>query len=346
MAIRRQHTEVFVGLFLFFGLIIMGALVLQYGRIQEKFKDHYSLQMDLPDASGIRKGVPVRLAGSDVGYVANEPVLKTDFSGLRLNLKIYTERKIPRQSTFTVGTNGLMGDTFIRIVLPEKHDGQYFKPNDLIIGNPRSDLNDMQHNAESMLKEVSFAISEIHKTVKGLDSLFGRIESDVMADENLANLKSMLAELRESSQNINQATKKLDPILANTNSIIQDAKKSAGKIDGLLSDTQMAMKEVTVAMKDIQTTTAAADPILAELRSVLQQADRTIGKIENGNGLAAALVNDSGLRRDVESLVGKLDRNGVLFYPREKKPKPAKLAPANTEPKKKPFQWLKPKNKR
>ncbi len=350
MAIRRQYTEVFVGLFLFFGLVVMGILVLQYGRIQNKLKDHYTLQLDLPDASGIRKGVPVRLAGTDVGFVSEEPALKGDYSGLRLELKIFAERKIPRQSKFTIGINGLMGDTFVRIVLPEKHNGEYFKDGELIVGNPGSDLNEIQTNAETLLKEVNKAIGEIHSTVASLDSLFDKIETGVMDEENISNIKLTLTELKESSQNINEATQKLDPILSNTSQIIQDAQKATGKVDEVLTSTQATMEKITAAMESVQTTTANADPVLAELRSVLKQTNRTINKIENGNGLAAALVNDSELRRDVESLVDKLDRNGVLFYPREKKTKPVKPATVKIAPetkeKKKPFQWLKLKNKR
>ncbi len=347
MAIRKQYTEVFVGLFLFFGLAVMGILVLQFGRIQDKLTDHYTLKLDLPDASGIRKGVPVRLGGTDIGSVATTPVLKSDFSGLRLELKIFAERKVPRGSQFAVGTSGLMGDTFIRINLPEKHDGEYYKPGELITGRTGSDLNDIQNNAESLLKEVSKSIGEVRKTVEKLDTLFQRVETGVLDDENLSNIKLILTELRESSININQATQKLDPIVSNTDKIIREAQGATGKVNGVLTSTEDAMKEVIVTMQSIQTTITATDPVLVELREVLQQANRTINKIENGDGLAAVLVNDSELRRDVESLIDKLDRNGVLFYPREKQNKATKPPVADTPQKKrKPFQWLKPKKDR
>ncbi len=324
----------------------MGILVLQFGRLENKLTDQYTLKLDIPDASGIRKGVPVRLGGTDVGFVATEPALKDDYSGLRLELNIYAERKIPRGSEFTVGTTGLMGDTYIRINLPEKHSGEYFHPDELIAGSTGSDLNELQNNAESLLKEVSKAIGEVHKTVKTLDGLFLRIETGVLDDENLSNIKLILTELRESSININQATQKLDPLVSNTGKIIQDMQGAAGKVDGVLTSTEEAMQEITTAMRSVQTTITTADPVLDELRVVLQQANNTLNKIENGNGLASALINDSELRRDVESLVDKLDRNGVLFYPREKKSKPTKPPVATVEKKKSPFQWLKPKKER
>ena len=43
-----------------------------------------------------------------------------------------------------------------------------------------------------------------------------------------------------------------------------------------------------------------------------------MSRLQKGDGLAAALLNDSDLKRDLESALDKLDRFGFLFYPRER----------------------------
>jgi len=328
----------------------MGILILQFGRVQNKLKNHYTLQLDLPDASGIREGVPVRLGGKDIGYVTKDPVLKSDFSGLRMELKIFSATRIPRQSTFTVGTSGFMGDSYVKVSLPEKRGGSFFQPGELIVGAQAGGLDDIQGSAEHILQEVSKAIGDVQDTVSNLDSLFNKIEKGVLDDENVSNVKLILSELKESSQNINQMTQKLDPIVSNADDTLKEAKDAASQVDGTLSVTREAMEEITAAMKSIQTTMDTADPSLEDLRDVLRKTNHTLDQIEHGNGLAAALINDSELRRDLESLIDKLNRNGVLFYPREKNRKPVKSSPEKPEQKegqtekRGPFQWLKLKH--
>ena len=368
-AIRRQYTEVFVGLFVFFGLAIMGVLILQFGRFQDKLRNHYPLKVEFPDASGIRKGVPVRLGGADIGYVENEPVLKDDFSGLLLDLKIYNDRKIPRDSKFTVGTNGLMGDTYVKVVLPEKHTGKYYDSGELIKGTTGGGLDVLQGSAEDLLQKVNGAIEDVQKTVSSLDTVFHKIENGVLDDENIKNIRVMLAELKESSENINNVSKKLDPLVVDAGETIKEAKSAVSKMDGTFASAKKTFDEATEAVQSIKSTVAKAepalenlDPTLSELRAVLKNANRAIGKIENGEGVAAALISDSGLREDLESFVDKLDRHGVLFYPRDKKekgkifrarpteavaqdrpalPRPGTNTEAAATKRNKPFQWLK-----
>ncbi len=102
MAKRKQRTELLVGLFVFFGLLVMGFLILQFGNITERIRDHYSLTIAVEDATGIRPGVPVRLGGADVGFVGETPKLKPDFSGLLIDLRIFKDMKIPLGSSFSV----------------------------------------------------------------------------------------------------------------------------------------------------------------------------------------------------------------------------------------------------
>jgi hypothetical protein len=60
------------------------------------------------------------------------------------------------------------------------------------------------------------------------------------------------------------------------------------------------------------------EPTLQELRETIQNANRAITKLSEGDGVAAALISDSGLRQDLESFADKLERYGILGYPKDK----------------------------
>ena len=119
LAIRKQRTEVFVGLFVFFGLAIMGTLILQFGRFSDRVRGSYAVHVDFADGASLRSLSPVKMGGQQVGFVKGSPELKADFSAVAVDLAIYEDRKIPIGSKFQIGTSGLMGDTFVEIVIAE-----------------------------------------------------------------------------------------------------------------------------------------------------------------------------------------------------------------------------------
>ena len=77
------------------------------------------------------------------------------------------------------------------------------------------------------------------------------------------------------------------------------------------------MSEFSETLSVIKPTVVELDQSISELRDTLMSANRLIQSFESGGGLASALLRDPALKNDVLSLVDKLERNGVLFYPRE-----------------------------
>ena len=61
-----RRTELFVGAFLFIGLSLLGALILQFGRFQDYFGKQYPVTVVFEDASGLIKGSEVRMGGAEV----------------------------------------------------------------------------------------------------------------------------------------------------------------------------------------------------------------------------------------------------------------------------------------
>src|SRR3954468_10315884 len=107
-----------VGVFVFMGLAMLGALVVQFGRVGEGFKTYYPLTVKFADASGLLKGSDVLLAGAKIGRVAGGPHLVGEGNGVLVPLRIYDYVKIPVGSKFAVGSSGLLGDRFVTVTMP------------------------------------------------------------------------------------------------------------------------------------------------------------------------------------------------------------------------------------
>src|SRR6266487_5264869 len=104
----EKTLELKVGAFVFVGLAVLAALVVQFGRVGEGFKTYYGLTIRFPDASGLLKGSDVLMGGAKIGRVSGGPRLLLVGQGVAVPLRIYDYGKIPAASKFTVGSSGLL----------------------------------------------------------------------------------------------------------------------------------------------------------------------------------------------------------------------------------------------
>src|SRR3954462_13488096 len=115
MATQNRGLEFKVGAFVFVGLALLAALVVQFGRVGEGFKTYYALTVRFSDASGLLKGSDVLLAGAKIGRVSGGPRLVKAGNGVEVPLRIYDYVNIPAGSKFSVGSSGLLGDRFVNV---------------------------------------------------------------------------------------------------------------------------------------------------------------------------------------------------------------------------------------
>ncbi|MCB1232960.1 MAG: MCE family protein [Verrucomicrobiae bacterium] len=310
-AIRKERTEVLVGLFVFFGLAIMGVLIIQFGRFSDRLQEKYRIEVTFPDASDIREGSPVKLAGQKVGFVSGEPKLNPEFTGVLVPMDIYGDKRIPKGSRFTIGTSGLMGDTYIRIEMPQDPKPNYLVDGEKIKGASSGGLESLQQDAGAVMKDIQEAVNDIREAVQSLDRVFDKIENGLLADENIENLKGTFAEFRKTGENLDKATKKLDPLMDDARDTIGEAKTAMTKAGATFEKAEAVIGKAEPAMEELQ-------PTIAELRATIENANAAIDKLTEGDGVAAALISDSGIRRDLTSFVDKLDRYGILGYPKNK----------------------------
>ena len=126
---HERGLEFKVGIFVFVGLAMLGALLVQFGRLGEGFKTYYTVTVRFSDASGLLKGTDVLLAGARIGKVAGGPKLLREGDGVAVPLKIYDYIKIPKEAKFTVGSSGLLGDRFVNVAIPPGPQTAYLPPN-------------------------------------------------------------------------------------------------------------------------------------------------------------------------------------------------------------------------
>jgi phospholipid/cholesterol/gamma-HCH transport system substrate-binding protein len=217
---HERGLEFKVGVFVFAGLAMLGALVVQFGRLGEGFKTYYPLTIRFNDASGLLKGSDVLLGGARIGKVAGGPRLVGEGNGVLVPLKIYDYIKIPDTSKFTVGSSGLLGDRFVNVTMPTGKPTKFLPANSTINGARETGI-------EDLTREGGALVSDLRGVVQKIDTTVSRLNEEVLSKETTENLKSSVAHLNDATSAFAESAKKLGPVVDKADSAMDSTKKAA-----------------------------------------------------------------------------------------------------------------------
>ncbi|MEO5718397.1 MAG: MlaD family protein [Chthoniobacterales bacterium] len=285
---QDRGLELKVGIFVAMGLLVLAALVVQFGRIGEGFKSYYAITVHFPDASGLLKSSDVLMGGAKVGQVAGAPRLVTVGRGVDVPLKIFDFVKIPLGSSITVGSSGLLGDRFVAIFPPTDKPMAYIAKGSRVEGAREKGLDDIT-------KEGGALIKDLRGTVAKIDTAVGKLNEDALSKANLEHLKETFDNLSKTTASLSESSKKLDGVIEKADGTMGSAKEAADKIQAAASDAQ----------------------------KTVQAASRILNEATKGDGLVPLLLTNEAVANDLRALISNLRRHGVLFY----RDSAAKLSP-------------------
>ncbi len=234
---HERGLEFKVGIFVFVGLAMLGALVVQFGRLGEGFKAYYTITVRFSDASGLLKGTDVLLAGARIGKVAGGPKLVSE-GGVAVPLKIYDYIKIPEGTKFTVGSSGLLGDRFVNVAIPSEPAKAYLPPNADVKGARETGIDDLTRSGGAL-------VNDLRGTVQKIDTTVDRLNQDTLSPANMENLKSSMEHLNQATGALAESSKKLDGVIEQADSAMASAKKAADGLQNAITDTRKVLRSAT-----------------------------------------------------------------------------------------------------
>lgn len=123
-------TEAKVGAFTVVGVVLFVAVAMLLSGVSLSGHKGYTLYAGFKQVIGVEPESVVRLSGVPVGKVKS---VRNDGGGVTVALDIDGKAKIPKGSSVTVASAGVMGEKFINI-LPGKDQGIYLGDGDYLIG--------------------------------------------------------------------------------------------------------------------------------------------------------------------------------------------------------------------
>jgi phospholipid/cholesterol/gamma-HCH transport system substrate-binding protein len=235
---HERGLEFKVGIFVFVGLAMLGALVVQFGRLGEGVKTYYQLTVRFNDASGLLKGSDVLLAGARIGKVSGGPRLVREGDGVAVPLKIYDYVKVPEGTKFSVGSSGLLGDRFVNVTIPPGPVKAYLPPNAYVNGARETGIDDLTRSGGAL-------VNDLRGTVQKIDTTVDRLNQDTLSPANMDNLKLSMEHLNQATGALAQSSQKLDGVVEQADSAMASAKKAADDLQNAIGDTRKVLRSAT-----------------------------------------------------------------------------------------------------
>jgi phospholipid/cholesterol/gamma-HCH transport system substrate-binding protein len=296
-----------VGVLIIVALVILAVAIVKLGQAGNLFGKRYRLVAFVANASGLRVGGPVMVAGQLAGSVKDVKFLPPNNDSTRkLQLVVEVDRSLQEQvrkdSRAKIKTQGLLGDKVFDIS-PGTPRFPVLKDGDTILIAPSVDYDAVVAQASTAIGQVVDLTNDLKKVTGGISRGEGTL--------------GQLVTNRQLYDNLNSS-------LARTSALMARLENPRGTIGRLLDDPQLYYSlNRTVASVDtvIRQMTAGNgslskllrdDTLYVHLLSVVSRADSLVVMMSGGNGgTMKKLFSDDQLYDQLVKTVTEL--NNVLI---------------------------------
>jgi len=294
-----------VGVLILIALIIVAISILKLGQAGNLFGKRYTLVSFVGNASGLRIGGPVTVAGQLAGSIKNIKFLPPDADTSR-NLKLIVEvnyslrDQVRLDSRAKIKTMGLLGDKVYDITVGTPRYRTLHEGDTLLVA-PSLDYEAVVQQAAGAITEVVGLTHDLKRVTNGItrgEGTLGQLVTNrQLYDQTnltLSRLSSLMSRLENPHGTIGRLLD--DPTLYNS------LNRAVASADTVISQINRANGTIGRLLRD--------DTLYVHLVRVVSRADSLVGAMSNGNGTIQKMFTDQQLYDQLVKTVTEL--NGVL----------------------------------
>jgi phospholipid/cholesterol/gamma-HCH transport system substrate-binding protein len=171
MLFGKSKLEMRVGIFVFFGLVILMIFILSIGGFKS-WSSGRLMRFKFGFINGVKIGAPVRFSGVDVGQVKKINFTPGPDGGTQVEVVGWVEDrvKIPADSTVWVNTLGILGEKYIEI-MPGKDTENFLAKNAVIEGMDPIAM----HEVERTVRKTASDIDAVIEKIKNGEGTIGKL---------------------------------------------------------------------------------------------------------------------------------------------------------------------------
>lgn len=297
-----MSVEAKVGAFTVGGLMLLGGATAGLGNFHFGGNDDLVVYAGFKQVVGLQQQSDVRLSGVLVGKVVQ---IANDGTGVTVTMKINPDVKIPKQSTVSIASSGVMGEKFINFQ-PKVENGEYIQNGEYLYGAQEAGMDQMFDGLTKVMNQVDSLLQDMRailgnetfqKSVvemsRNMEEASGHVNSlvntlDRSANENAAVFNDMVTQMNNAIAGMNRAMGNVEHMTANIDQFagspqtVEDLRTTLGNIAKTSDDIASMAKNMNRFAGDPQ----VADDLKAtvgNVRSISERADKLLGKVEGAS---------------------------------------------------------------
>jgi len=315
----ERASRLRVGMFVLVAIAAFLGMIYALGARTRLFEPRYTIHAEFTEVAGLTEGATVRLAGVQIGRVADVHLPAQPGGKVRVELNIasrYADR-VRQDSIARIETQGLLGDKIVEITVGTA-GAPPIRAGETITARDPTNIADAINSGAETMKSVAAVAESLRRTAESFNQT--RIVEDIAAasatarraTEQFARIGAEVEKGRGWAHALiyeePQALRRLNELLATTQSVLDRVERGEGAVGVLTSQrsTEAARKFVQAMERIAQLSERGEegllpallfDPkyrgVLEDLRVVARNFRDVSDRIVGGRGTLGSLVKDT-----------------------------------------------------
>ena len=301
MAQQKQlsWTDLRVGLFVLAGLIL-AAVAIFYVTGGQLLTAKYNLVAYLPDVAGLQVGAPVDLDGLQVGNVQSlsltpHPQDRNHSVTAVLRIDKKYQDQIRSDSTASLGTQGLLGDTYVTIT--RGLTGAVLPNNAIVVTKPALGTQEVVARSAELMATMNDVAAELRDTLQGINKGNGSLGKFVKDPELYNHLNQTMSRLDAITTSIQQGQGTLGKLVS-SDDFYNHANDAISKVDDVMTAVHDQKGTLGKLVYDQE--------LYQHVTGIARNSDAMLSDAHAGKGTLGKLVTDDALYTNVRDASANL----------------------------------------
>lgn len=290
---KPVRTEWKVGLFVFAGIVLLAALLLNFSKGLQWLTPTYDIRLRTRSVGDLKPGAAVLMAGVPVGTV-DRATLDPEGRSVTLHLRIQQRYPIRADARFFIEQSGFLGDQYVAIV-PQLNQQPPLAPGAEVWCEEPFNLQEAARTATSF-------IVRLDETARKLNDAISRIDRFILNEHTLTNVSTAFSNFRLVSERALNAADSLNTLIATNEVPVQLAISNLQALSDQLNAITIDARAL------IHTNRDGVERVVKNVESSTAILNSLLNEIQNGEGLVSSLIQNE---------TNAVDLNGFLRHMRE-----------------------------
>jgi ABC-type transporter Mla subunit MlaD len=276
MALEFKTMEFRVGLFLLVVIVALVSLVIYIGIKKDLFAERVTYYVISTTGENIERGIPVRLSGFKIGNV--EKVYLDNVGYIKVELEILSryQKWFRQDSKFILDQEGIIGNPYFKLI-PGTDESPLLQEGATLTLSKVAGLSELIQEAEPVIANLKEIVANIRDITDSFIDKEGHVQSILANAEKITDLilhnRGLLYYLTQDPRPV----QKMDAILAKTDHAVLSIDRLLQNATTRVEDLEPIQDELVLILKEGQS-------FIKGLESLRQDIDPTLANIEAISG--------------------------------------------------------------